>query len=219
MDLHDNKQNSTQAVYNKPSAPFSSSVTLDPQDILPHNIKKGFQKLLHDYDSVFNPAFKGYNNAAGQFEAVVNMGPTQPPQRKGRLPQYNRDRLEELQAKFDQLESMGVFKHPEDIGVCVEYVNPSFLVKKSNGGHRLVTAFSDVGRYSKPQPSLMPDVDNTLRQIGQWRYIIATDLSNAFYQIPLSKSSMKYCGVATPFKGTRVYVRSAMGMPGSETAL
>ena len=66
---------------------------------------------------------------------------------------------------------------------------------------------------------MMPDVDNTLRQIGQWRYIIATDLSNAFYQIPLSKSSMKYCGVATPFKGTRVYVRSAMGMPGSETAL
>ena len=30
---------------------------------------------------------------------------------------------------------------------------------------------------------------------------------------------MKYCGVATPFKGVRVYKRSAMGMPGSETAL
>lgn len=30
---------------------------------------------------------------------------------------------------------------------------------------------------------------------------------------------MKYCSVATPFRGVRVYVRSAMGMPGSETAL
>ena len=30
---------------------------------------------------------------------------------------------------------------------------------------------------------------------------------------------MKYCGVATPFKGIRVYQRSAMGMPGSETCL
>ena len=29
---------------------------------------------------------------------------------------------------------------------------------------------------------------------------------------------MKFCGVATLFKGVRVYVRSAMGMPGSETA-
>ncbi len=30
---------------------------------------------------------------------------------------------------------------------------------------------------------------------------------------------MKYCEVATPFKGVRVYVRCAMGMPCSETAL
>ena len=30
---------------------------------------------------------------------------------------------------------------------------------------------------------------------------------------------MKNCDVATPFKGVRVYVRSAMGMPGSENAL
>ena len=30
---------------------------------------------------------------------------------------------------------------------------------------------------------------------------------------------MKYCGVVTPFKGTRVYARCAMGMPGSESAL
>ena len=30
---------------------------------------------------------------------------------------------------------------------------------------------------------------------------------------------MKYCGAATPFKGVRVYVRSAIGVPGSETTL
>ena len=30
---------------------------------------------------------------------------------------------------------------------------------------------------------------------------------------------MKYCSVATPFKGVRVYTRCAMGIPGSETAL
>lgn len=103
--------------------------------------------------------------------------------------------------------------------MVVEYLNPSFLVKKPSGGARLVTAFADVGRYSKPQPSLLPDVDSTLRQIARWRHIIVTDLTSAFYQIPLARKSMKYCGVATPFKGVRVYTRSAMGMPGSETAL
>jgi len=30
---------------------------------------------------------------------------------------------------------------------------------------------------------------------------------------------MKYCGVATPFKGVRVYTRTTMGMPGTETTL
>ena len=64
----------------------------------------------------------------------------------------------------------------------------------------------------------MPDVDSTHRTIAP-SYIIKTDLTRAFYQIPLSKSSLKYCGVATPFRGIRVYTRSAMGMPGSETTL
>lgn len=102
---------------------------------------------------------------------------------------------------------------PEDIGVTAEYLNPSFLVKKTSGGFRLVTAFAEVGQYSKPQPSLMPDVDSILRTIGQWKYIIVSDLTNAFYQIPLSRKSMKYCGVATPFRGVRVYTKCAIGMP------
>ena len=65
----------------------------------------------------------------------------------------------------------------------------------------------------------MPDVDTTLRTIAPWRYKIKTDLTRAFYQIPLSKSSLKYCGVATPLRGICVYTRSAMGTPGSETTL
>ncbi|CAG2208158.1 unnamed protein product [Mytilus edulis] len=65
----------------------------------------------------------------------------------------------------------------------------------------------------------MPDVDSTLRQIAQWKHIVISDLTKSFYQIPLHGDSMKYCGVSTPFCGVRVYVRSAMGMPGSETAL
>jgi hypothetical protein len=197
----------------------SSTVELDPDNILAPSAQASFRSLLEEYDEVFDPSFPGYNGAVGPFKAVVNMGPVQPPQRKGRLPLYARDKLQELQHKFDELESAGVFAKPEDLGVTVEYLNPSFLVKKPNGSFRLVTAFADVGRYSKPQPSLMPNVDSTLRSIAQWKFLVATDLTSAFYQIPLSPESRKYCGVATPFRGIRVYTRCAMGMPGSETAL
>ena len=90
---------------------------------------------------------------------------------------------------------------------------------KRNGGFPLVTAFTDVGRYSKPQPSLMPDMDSTLLKIACWKYIVVSDLSQAFYQIPLAKTPMKYCGVVTPSKGVCVFTHCAMGIPGSETAL
>ena len=203
----------------KPSVPYSSLVCLDPDSILPSDTRDEIHQALLRYDNVFSPSLEGYNGHAGSFEAHVNMGPVQPPQRKGRLPQYSRNQLELLQSKFNELEAMGVFKRPEDIGVQVEYLNPSFLVKKGSGDFRLVTAFSEVARYSKPQPSLMPSVDSILRKIGQWTYIAKTDLTKAFYQIPLSRDSMKYCGVVTPFRGIRVYTRTAMGMPGSETAL
>ena len=203
-----------------PSTPqqHSLSVKLDPDSILPESIRTEFCLVLERYDDVFDKNISGYNGAAGPFEAVVNMGPVQPPQRKGRLPQYAPNKMVELQEKFDELESQGIFQPPENLGTTTEYLNPSFLIKKPNGGHRLVTVFADVGCYSKPQPSLLPDVDSTLRTIAKWKCII-TDLTSAFYQIPLAKMSMKYCGVATPFRVVRVYTRSATGMPWSETAL
>jgi len=103
--------------------------------------------------------------------------------------------------------------------VLVEYLNPFFLVRKRNGAFHLVIAFTDVGRYSKPQPSLMPDVDSTLLKIACWKYIIVSYLSQAFYQIPPAKNSMKYCGVVTPFKCVSVYTHCAMRISSSEMTL
>ena len=119
------------------------------------------------FEDVFDPKFKGYNGSLGPYQAIVNMDLMLPPQRKGHVPQYSYDKLVELQQKFDELESLSVFMKPKDANGVAEYLNPSFLVKKPSGGFRLITAFADVGRYAKPQPSLMPAVDSTLRQIAQ----------------------------------------------------
>ena len=59
------------------------------------------------------------------------MGPIQPPQRKGRVRQYSRGHLIELQTQFNELEAKGVFKRREDLGITVEYVNFSFLVSSA----------------------------------------------------------------------------------------
>ena len=58
----------------------------------------------------------------------------------------------ELQTELDHLEEVGVFMKPEQLDITVECLVPSFLVKDVRRDEfRLVTAFSEVGRYSKPQ--------------------------------------------------------------------
>ena len=195
------------------------NVVVDPDGALSDTMKAKFRDLHKEYKSVFDSRTLGcYNGASGPLEVKINMGPTLPPQRKGKMPLYNRSLQEEQQVICDDLEGT-VFAKPEDLGITVEYLNPSFLVRKPSGKKRLVTAFGEVGQYSKPQPALLPNVDQTLRTISQWEYILIADLTSAYWQMLLARASMKYCGIVTPFKGVRVYQRGAMGMPGTETAL
>ena len=72
--------------------------------------RQKFTNHLLEHDVVFNPTFQGYS---GPVKANVNMGPVQPPQRKGKMPLYNTNNLDELQNKFDELERLGVFRKPE----------------------------------------------------------------------------------------------------------
>ena len=80
------------------------------------------------------------------------------------------------------------------------------------------------------QPSLMSN-DTANRNPASCQMSIqlhVTSRSGSIYVLPtnprpsnrflLAHASMKYCGVVTPFEGTRVYASCAMGMPGSESA-
>ena len=56
-----------------------------------------------------------------------------------------------------------------------------------------MTALADVGRYSKPQPSLMPDLDSTLRNIAQWNIyycILPNSTLKIFFEILWSQYSL-----------------------------
>lgn len=87
-------------------------ISVDPNDILSSQMKSEFCALHKEMADVFRASYKGYNGYSGPIQGIINMSPVQPPQRKGRIPQYSRDRLVELQAKFDELEQLGVFKVP-----------------------------------------------------------------------------------------------------------
>lgn len=200
---------------------YSKPVKLNPDKILTVGECKAFSQLLEEYDDVFNPKVSQYNGKSGPCLVEVNMGKTLPPQRKGRTPFYGSSNMQELQDKMDELTEKGVFVKPQEIGVTVENVSPSFLVRKPSNPQqkRLVTDFGSIAPYCRPTPSLMPKIESVLQKVASWKYIITTDLTEAYYQLPLKKSSMRYCGVVTPFKGLLVYRVGCMGLPGVEVAL
>ena len=130
---------------------------------------------------------------SGPFTAKSNMKPVKPPEQIGCIPQYSPDKLQDLQQTFT--ESLGVFTipplNPSPSSKILRYqVNASihyFVVNNQISSYWLLAAFAGVERYSKPQPSLMPNASSTLQSES-------TYLSSPFYQILLSKVSMNIVG-------------------------
>ena len=211
----------THRVCHGTTSPHSSPISIDSDSQLPESVCSAFKNLHNRYDRVFDSKIGLYNDASGPVRAFINMGPTDPPAQKARLPSYSTDKLNLLQDKMDELEQLGVLARPEDLGVKIEHVSPSFLVKKPDGTHRLVTAFNNIASYSKSIPSKPSSTDDIvlLRFLAGFNFIIKTDMTKQFFQLAMKKSSLKYLGVLTPYKGMRVYTRAAMGMPGSSEHL
>lgn len=106
-------------------------IQIDPDNITPPEYKEKLDCICESYSHVFSPKFKGYNGRDGPVKAAVKMGPALPPQRKGRLPQCNKNKLDIYQTKCDELDNVGVLREPEHVDVKVEYLNQSMLVKIS----------------------------------------------------------------------------------------
>ena len=197
----------------------SSSVLIDPDNQLTPAERERFQELLVTYDNVFNKAFGAYNGASGPYKASLNLGPAKPPSTKPQLPFYPQASLVLLQEEADKLEVLGVLRRPEDMGIEVKFTSPSFLIRKPDSTYRFITAFNELGLYTNVLPTASPTCNDVLRKLSSFKYLIKSDLTKSFFQIPLTKDSMQYLGTVTPFKGIRVYTRSAMGMPGSSEHL
>ena len=107
-------------IRNTSSDDFTKQISVDPDNMFSPELKEKFHTLHKKYNQVFNTTYEGYNHSFGKFEAVVNMGNVKPPQRKGKIPQYSRDKLSTVQEHFDKLEKLGVLAKPETVGVNVE---------------------------------------------------------------------------------------------------
>ena len=206
-------------IITQPATPFSSAIGIDPDKLLQPDMRQKFREVQRKWDGVFNPRFGKYNGASGPFIGEIKFGNVEPPPTKPKMPFYNSSNLRQLQEEADKLEELGVLVKPEDVGVDVKFASPSFLRLKPSGAFRYITSFTELAQYIRTLPVANVSADRVIRELAKWKYVIKTDLTQSFFQIPISKKSMPYLATSTPFKGLRVYTTPVMGMPGSSEIL
>ena len=197
----------------------TSLISVNPDKQLSPEVREKFHNINKQYEDVFDGNLTAYNDSSGRIRANLAIGPVLPPPRKGKLPFYIHSQLQLLQEEAHKLEAMGVLAKPEDVGVHVKHVSPSFLVNNPSGWHRFVTAFTELGQYIRIPPTVSRSCNDVLRKLSSWKYMIKCDLKKSFYQIQVTKESIPFLGTVTPFKGLRVYLRANMGMSGTSESL
>ena len=78
--------------------------------------------------------------------------------------------------------------------------SPMIPVRKPDGTVRLCIDFRKVNHITKPDPYLMPRIDEMIDQLGEAQYLSKLDLNNGFYQIPLAQVDQEKTAFCTPWE-------------------
>ena len=194
-------------------------------------ISREAKEIIKNAHSQFHEVFnkdlsEGYNAYYGKHECHLNWASSERPQAsKVRVPNYDHDLRGLQQELMDQLTDQGVLLIPQDHNINVQSVCPSFIQRKQRAKDksknlltkedvRLLINFGPVNDKIKPLPIHVPKTDDILIMLGRWKHIIIFDLYNGYFQNHMSKDSIPWLGVQTPFGGLRVIARSGQGLLG-----
>ena len=145
--------------------------------------RNDFQDISKCFQSVFNPNFDVYNDKSGPICININPSPVEAPTQKGKFPFFNSRNLQQLQEEADKLEKLEVLAKPEDMGVNVKFVSPSFVVKNPGCGFILVAVFRNLSQYVCLTLTTTMSCEAILRRLSIFKYVI---------KLTLPKASSKY---------------------------
>ena len=169
------------------------------------DIKELIQETHRQYRKVFSMELTGgYNGYYSPHLCKLNWASSQRPE-ANKIPISNYDfKLKGiLQEVCDDMTAQGVLKVPQDHGIQVQSVCPSFLKRKRRAANKpkhlltkhdchLLVNFSPVNEHIKNIPSPMTTVSDIYSQLGKCKHIIVFDLYNAFYQNHIDPQSQQW---------------------------
>jgi len=168
-----------------------------PQQGVPYNIgqqlsaeqRDQMEQLLSRYRGVFSDT-PGRTNLTEHVIRVTDETPCYQP--AYRIPESMRDAVhDELMKMVDS----GILVYENDSA----WNSPLIIVKKPDGGIRLVNNFINLNKKTVNEQYMMTNADELLSRVAGARYLTKLDLTKSFLQIPLSKDSQKYTSFQTPF--------------------
>ena len=178
-----------------------------------------------------NDLSTGYNQQAGRYYATFGFKEnSKPPPLKVWAPQYNRSCSELLQAKCDQLETMGVLADPSELRIDIKHVSPIFIQQKGRAKNKLlqdctldelrfISVQNVLNESIRPVSTLSTSHIRIFKFLSRWRYHIYADMYNSYFQLPVEKSLWGYLAINTPFRGMRVLTRAGQGLLNSDVHL
>ena len=203
------------------------NISLVNQGKMSEKAKEIINNAHKQFASVFDKDLShGYNGFYGNHKCSLNWASKERPQAtKVKVPSYDHNLKGLQQEVMDDLTSQGVLLIPQDHGIKVQSVCPSFLQRKQRARDkpkhaltksdvRLLINFGPVNDKIKPVPIHTPKTDDILIMIGRWKHLIIFDLFNGYFQNHMSEDSIQWLGVQTPFGGLRVMARSGQGLMG-----
>ena len=140
-----------------------------------------------------------------------------PPNNRCYMPSYNKEQMDNLAEKMDELLELGVLQRPEQLGITPVFTSPSMLVPKpdSEGEWRFVTDFTQLNNHIRKTPAVSPSIEETKLQVASFKFMTCIDLSQFYFQNKVDRESTQYLGVIHPYKGILVYTVSPMGLRNS----
>lgn len=179
----------------------------------PHNLSPEQNEMIRTVLSLFHHVTTtGKLNKTSKIEHVIDTGDATPVMKK-QYP-FSPYIVEKVQKELDKMIE-------RDIIMTIEYSPwraPILAVDKKDGGCRVCLDARELNKLTVPNAYPITDVNHILSRIRKARYLSSIDLSQAFFQIPLAKSSQPKTAFAF---GNRLYCfkRMTMGLKGSPSTL
>ena len=198
-------------------------IDINSKDMSVNQLAK-LEEIHLKYRKVFNKDLRaGVNPSLSSSICDWNWaGGCKPPSHVSKIPIYsNRQEQLLLQDKIDWMYENNICDvYDSSKYGPLEFCTPCMLVPKGSAkgkenltheDYRFVQLHNKQNDWISTQPARSVNVPDALYDIGQWNYIIETDLFHGFWQRVTTKEKLPQCAFHSPFKGTFVMLRGSQG--------